>query len=114
MQGLEHTGVLMEFMPQAKTIMEFTPALVIPGFMVTALPMAYMEAATLMAYMVQAITGCMVQELLMECMVILEAIMVYTVILVIMEFMVQDRKSTRLNSSHPSISYAVFCLKKKK
>src|SRR5690348_18040405 len=24
----------------------------------------------------------------------------------------QDRKSTRLNSSHPSISYAVFCLKK--
>src|SRR5699024_5836262 len=27
---------------------------------------------------------------------------------------VQDRKSTRLNSSHVSISYAVFCLKKKK
>src|SRR6266542_7116021 len=26
----------------------------------------------------------------------------------------QDRKSTRLNSSHGSISYAVFCLKKKK
>src|SRR5690348_17955273 len=26
---------------------------------------------------------------------------------------VKDRKSTRLNSSHPSISYAVFCLKKK-
>src|SRR5690348_17760903 len=25
----------------------------------------------------------------------------------------RDRKSTRLNSSHPSISYAVFCLKKK-
>src|SRR4051794_41454629 len=24
----------------------------------------------------------------------------------------RDRKSTRLNSSHPSISYAVFCLKK--
>src|SRR2546422_1164141 len=28
--------------------------------------------------------------------------------------MVQDRKSTRLNSSHGYISYAVFCLKKKK
>src|SRR5437868_14779749 len=28
--------------------------------------------------------------------------------------LVQDRKSTRLNSSHVSISYAVFCLKKKK
>src|SRR5258708_15652266 len=27
---------------------------------------------------------------------------------------VQDRKSTRLNSSHQIISYAVFCLKKKK
>src|SRR5256886_6794440 len=26
---------------------------------------------------------------------------------------VQDRKSTRLNSSHSQISYAVFCLKKK-
>src|SRR5688572_32038124 len=28
--------------------------------------------------------------------------------------MEQDRKSTRLNSSHSQISYAVFCLKKKK
>src|SRR5690625_6699871 len=27
--------------------------------------------------------------------------------------MIQDRKSTRLNSSHVAISYAVFCLKKK-
>src|SRR5690348_18014907 len=27
--------------------------------------------------------------------------------------LLEDRKSTRLNSSHPSISYAVFCLKKK-
>src|SRR5208282_6681390 len=27
---------------------------------------------------------------------------------------IEDRKSTRLNSSHGSISYAVFCLKKKK
>src|SRR2546430_7624607 len=29
-------------------------------------------------------------------------------------FRVSDRKSTRLNSSHSQISYAVFCLKKKK
>src|SRR3712207_7212256 len=28
-------------------------------------------------------------------------------------FVYQDRKSTRLNSSHANISYAVFCLKKK-
>src|SRR5438128_11694255 len=31
-----------------------------------------------------------------------------------LQWMLQDRKSTRLNSSHGSISYAVFCLKKKK
>src|SRR2546427_2877638 len=30
------------------------------------------------------------------------------------ELLEQDRKSTRLNSSHSQISYAVFCLKKKK
>src|SRR5690349_23865034 len=30
------------------------------------------------------------------------------------ELVDQDRKSTRLNSSHVEISYAVFCLKKKK
>src|SRR5690349_22173978 len=29
-------------------------------------------------------------------------------------FLTTDRKSTRLNSSHVEISYAVFCLKKKK
>src|SRR5689334_14026163 len=31
-----------------------------------------------------------------------------------MRLIAEDRKSTRLNSSHSSISYAVFCLKKKK
>src|SRR5690625_6725761 len=30
------------------------------------------------------------------------------------QFELKDRKSTRLNSSHVAISYAVFCLKKKK
>src|SRR3712207_8097896 len=30
------------------------------------------------------------------------------------QLFLQDRKSTRLNSSHANISYAVFCLKKKK
>src|SRR5947209_9428989 len=30
------------------------------------------------------------------------------------DFAPRDRKSTRLNSSHANISYAVFCLKKKK
>src|SRR3712207_7738722 len=30
-----------------------------------------------------------------------------------MFYSIQDRKSTRLNSSHANISYAVFCLKKK-
>src|SRR3712207_7004870 len=32
----------------------------------------------------------------------------------IVKFLLADRKSTRLNSSHANISYAVFCLKKKK
>src|SRR3712207_8326745 len=32
----------------------------------------------------------------------------------IVKHIVEDRKSTRLNSSHANISYAVFCLKKKK
>src|SRR2546430_12835540 len=32
----------------------------------------------------------------------------------VLERVRQDRKSTRLNSSHSQISYAVFCLKKKK
>src|SRR5204862_5170298 len=36
----------------------------------------------------------------------------YTVVIVTHNM--QDRKSTRLNSSHVEISYAVFCLKKKK
>src|SRR5256886_5605250 len=31
----------------------------------------------------------------------------------ILHFFISDRKSTRLNSSHSQISYAVFCLKKK-
>src|SRR3712207_8137665 len=34
--------------------------------------------------------------------------------LMLFGFLLQDRKSTRLNSSHANISYAVFCLKKKK
>src|SRR5438874_5094347 len=33
---------------------------------------------------------------------------------VLQKRVVEDRKSTRLNSSHVEISYAVFCLKKKK
>src|SRR5690606_40457397 len=32
----------------------------------------------------------------------------------VMDLWITDRKSTRLNSSHVKISYAVFCLKKKK
>src|SRR5439155_11406126 len=32
---------------------------------------------------------------------------------VVLQSAVRDRKSTRLNSSHVAISYAVFCLKKK-
>src|SRR5438876_2071342 len=38
----------------------------------------------------------------------------YNVVGTVQTTLYRDRKSTRLNSSHPSISYAVFCLKKKK
>src|SRR5437867_13245083 len=38
----------------------------------------------------------------------------YGVLRFVIEFLRGDRKSTRLNSSHRTISYAVFCLKKKK
>src|SRR5690625_4916161 len=37
-----------------------------------------------------------------------------TTVLPFSKWMYLDRKSTRLNSSHVAISYAVFCLKKKK
>src|SRR5690606_41775850 len=36
-----------------------------------------------------------------------------SVFLMVILIWIQDRKSTRLNSSHVKISYAVFCLKKK-
>src|SRR5207249_10408970 len=35
------------------------------------------------------------------------------IVATVVNMLLQDRKSTRLNSSHVSISYAVFCLKKK-
>src|SRR5699024_1383090 len=39
---------------------------------------------------------------------------VFLILVIVSLFLViQDRKSTRLNSSHVSLSYAVFCLKKK-
>src|SRR3712207_7092647 len=44
---------------------------------------------------------------------VLEAIRYHTVGKAGMSLVGKDRKSTRLNSSHANISYAVFCLKKK-
>src|SRR2546430_9623315 len=38
----------------------------------------------------------------------------HALVLAVGPWMTSDRKSTRLNSSHSQISYAVFCLKKKK
>src|SRR5690625_6445178 len=39
---------------------------------------------------------------------------IYLPAFIIKQGMILDRKSTRLNSSHVAISYAVFCLKKKR
>src|SRR5206468_7169149 len=40
-------------------------------------------------------------------------VMLYVAVLLFIAANLTDRKSTRLNSSHDQISYAVFCLKKK-
>src|SRR3712207_7999014 len=45
---------------------------------------------------------------------VLTAVIAIVVTTVKFEAGARDRKSTRLNSSHANISYAVFCLKKKK
>src|SRR5207248_6518722 len=42
------------------------------------------------------------------------ALMIASTVGILIYFRRKDRKSTRLNSSHRTISYAVFCLKKKK
>src|SRR5207244_7709358 len=58
-------------------------------------------------------TGFAVLALLTEC-VGLYGTMSYRVARQVGEIGIRARKSTRLNSSHQIISYAVFCLKKKK
>src|SRR5205814_9551096 len=52
-------------------------------------------------------------QLLLAQRIMLEPHAVHAVLLVILDLLI-DRKSTRPNSSHLGISYAVFCLKKKK
>src|SRR2546427_1947379 len=52
-----------------------------------------------------------------HCFRVVQSILVASVIFSLCFFQLSpviDRKSTRLNSSHSQISYAVFCLKKKK
>src|SRR5258707_2792916 len=44
----------------------------------------------------------------------IEAVLLFGDLLAQQTIGAEDRKSTRLNSSHANISYAVFCLKKKK
>src|SRR3712207_7755616 len=50
---------------------------------------------------------------LQELLALLHTLAVFDVTYTYVELL-KDRKSTRLNSSHANISYAVFCLKKKK
>src|SRR5688572_32321431 len=45
---------------------------------------------------------------------VLEVVVVLGIVGAVVDVILEDRKSTRLNSSHSQISYAVFCLKKKK
>src|SRR2546429_6396801 len=53
-------------------------------------------------------------QLLHECVVVALGPAIVSVVLLRRIRAKADRKSTRLNSSHGYISYAVFCLKKKK
>src|SRR5689334_23490529 len=49
-----------------------------------------------------------------DLIVVKSVVMLLVFAVILVNFLVElDRKSTRLNSSHSSISYAVFCLKKK-
>src|SRR5690625_2174406 len=63
------------------------------------------------------VRGTLVLMMFMVLVVMVVVSMIVAVIVVvipvIMVMMLADRKSTRLNSSHVAISYAVFCLKKK-
>src|SRR5699024_11668284 len=57
-------------------------------------------------------------HILLKCVqhvvqVLLQVYLMLTDAVVLLVTIVEDRKSTRLNSSHVSSSYAVFCLKKK-
>src|SRR5258707_3966320 len=58
--------------------------------------------------------GFTLAELLIATGLLLVVSSIVTSALLQMTNQQQDRKSTRLNSSHANISYAVFCLKKKK
>src|SRR3712207_7912545 len=50
---------------------------------------------------------------ILRLMLAVVAVYLLTVVGVLLAGGILDRKSTRLNSSHANISYAVFCLKKK-
>src|SRR5207248_9665396 len=53
-------------------------------------------------------------ELLFGTVILKCQLVVLSIGCINLELLIGDRKSTRLNSSHRTISYAVFCLKKKK
>src|SRR2546427_6904183 len=59
------------------------------------------------------IAGVLIMGTLLGVVGLVVAVPVLAVAMVVLRHVV-DRKSTRLNSSHSQISYAVFCLKKKK
>src|SRR2546421_4509550 len=65
---------------------------------------------TLFRSLVGAVAGMMVAPLQFLGPNMMQAILLYAFAAAVLG----DRKSTRLNSSHDQISYAVFCLKKKK
>src|SRR5690242_21455239 len=60
------------------------------------------------------VTGLLYEQSRLALVIFAVVVQVVSLPIFVLAHRLRDRKSTRLNSSHMSISYAVFCLKKKK
>src|SRR5205814_9953219 len=79
-----------------------------------ALPISFGSAQIMIANVTEAVPAIVTVDALQigEAQYIWIIVVINTVLFLVVAG--EDRKSTRLNSSHLGISYAVFCLKKKK
>src|SRR2546430_12238233 len=89
--------------------------LTVTGVQTCALPISIVQSSVrrLLAYSAIAHAGYMLLGILTHNGQGLSSLVYYVVTYALTAVGALDRKSTRLNSSHSQISYAVFCLKKK-